>query len=86
MTFLETGYENADAIKMPIIDVLTHRPPFMPLAVPKEFLASLERIHGAPFVWWAGQLLSYLMRFNSEFTDQVNGIKKKLGFTTPCVG
>ena len=71
---------------MPIIDVMTNRPSFMPQAIPKDLLPSLERIHGAPFVWWAGQLLSYIMRFNSEFGDKVNEIKKKLGFTTPCVG
>ena len=73
-------------IKMPIIDSLTNRPDFLPLAVPKEYLRTLERIHGDPFVWWAGQVLHYLMRFNSDMESSVASIKQKLGFRTPSVG
>lgn len=71
---------------MPIIDSLTNRPSFLPLAVPKEYLGTLERIHGDPFVWWAGQVLYYLMRFNSEMESSVASIKEKLGFRSPSVG
>ena len=40
---------------------------FLPLSVPKKYLERISLFHGDPFVWWSGQILSYLMRFNDEF-------------------
>jgi glycoprotein 6-alpha-L-fucosyltransferase len=82
----EPGSESAHAIKMPIIDVMANKPRYLPLAVPRPLLAELRQLHGDPFVWWSGQILSYLMRFNDEFGKQVNEYMNKLGFRTPCVG
>lgn len=47
---------------------------------------SLSRFHGDPFVWWAGQILSYLMRFNAKFSKIVQDKREKSSFQTPCVG
>ncbi|CAF0724834.1 unnamed protein product [Brachionus calyciflorus] len=79
-------YETADVIRMPVIDEITNKPEFFPLAIPKKYLNSLSRFHGDPFVWWAGQILNYLMRFNTKFEELVQNVKKKLNFQAPCVG
>jgi glycoprotein 6-alpha-L-fucosyltransferase len=71
---------------MPIIDVIAKKPDFLPLSVPKEYLEKLANFHGDPFVWWAGQLLNYLMRFNSDFQSVVSKKNEILNLNTPCVG
>jgi glycoprotein 6-alpha-L-fucosyltransferase len=71
---------------MPIIDVLANRPKYLPLSIPKEYSDALKKIHGDPFTWWAGQILAYLMRFNSNFAKTVKSIRERLQFKTPCVG
>ena len=82
----EKGYEEAEFVKMPIIDVVNKNLNFLPLAVPKEYLSQLERLHSAPFAWWAGQIISYLMRFNSYLSGEVAKFNHKLDFYGPCVG
>ena len=77
---------NAKAVKMPIIDVIAKKPEFLPLSIPKEYLDQLKSFHGDPFIWWAGQILSYIMRFNGFFENTVKTVKEKLNFKTPCVG
>lgn len=71
---------------MPLDDNLIDKPVFLPLNIPKEYENILKQIHGDPFVWWAGQIVKYLMRFNSAFNEKVNLIKKNLKFQKPCVG
>lgn len=71
---------------MPIIDAIINKPDYLPLSVPKEYQRKLKKFHGDPFVWWSGQVLSYLMRFNSEFAEIVNKHTKDIKFRTPCVG
>jgi glycoprotein 6-alpha-L-fucosyltransferase len=46
----------------------------------------LERFHGDPFVWWAGQLLSYLTRPNDEFRKVIVQKTTELKFRSRCVG
>lgn len=82
----DANTENIKSIRMPIIDVINVKPQFLPLSVPKEFLNDLKTFHGDPFVWWAGQILTYLMRFNDKFSEIVNTNRVKLKFETPCVG
>lgn len=71
---------------MPIIDIISGKPAFLPLSVPKEYFDVLSKFHGDPFVWWAGQTLSYLMRFNSAFKATVKTARDNLKFQNPCVG
>jgi hypothetical protein len=37
-------------------------------------------------VWFIGQLASYLMRFNTQFSKKIKDKEKYLGFKRPCVG
>jgi glycoprotein 6-alpha-L-fucosyltransferase len=62
------------------------KPAFLPLSIPKEYEIALKKFHGDPFVWWAGQIVKYLMRFNSDFYKKVNTFKQNLKFQKPCVG
>jgi glycoprotein 6-alpha-L-fucosyltransferase len=78
--------DESRAIRMPIIDVIANKPHFLPLSVPNEYLDDLRRFHGDPFIWWAGQVLQYLMRFNQDFEAQINDVRRKIGFKAPCVG
>lgn len=58
----------------------------MPQAIPKEFADKLFAFHGHPFVWFAGQFLSYLMRPNEELKTFIAEKKKSLGIQKPFVG
>lgn len=71
---------------MPIIDSLTAHQKFLPLSVPKEFLENIKAFHGDPFVWWSGQMMTYIMRYNEQTQAFVNATFEKLKFTQPCVG
>lgn len=78
--------QSANAIRMPIIDIMSNRPQFLPLAVPKEYFDDIKKFHGDPFVWWAGQILNYLMRFNSKFEKVAQNTMERLQIRAPCVG
>ena len=71
---------------MPIIDVLNNKPLFLPLSIPKEFQQELESFHGDPFIWWAGQILFFLTRFNDELEQVVAKKRVDLKFKNSCVG
>lgn len=77
---------DALAIRMPIIDVIAKKPDFLPLSVPKEYLDELSNFHGDPFIWFAGQILNYLMRFNNDFQSIVTKKMESLNIKSPCVG
>jgi glycoprotein 6-alpha-L-fucosyltransferase len=82
----DANAESAQAVRMPIIDVMSNRPKFLPLSVPKEFVNDLNKFHGDPFVWWSGQILSFLMRYNQEFEKTIQSTRNRLKFKSPCVG
>jgi len=71
---------------LPIVDSLANRPAYLPLSIPKEYHAEMERFHGDPFVWWAGQVLSILTRFNDEFKSENAAKTDKIKFKGSCVG
>jgi hypothetical protein len=56
------------------------------MTVPADIVSRLVHFHDNPFVWFSGQLLSYLMRFNSDFEKIIKVKREKHGFRTPCVG
>jgi hypothetical protein len=58
----------AKAVRMPIIDVINKRPKYFPLSIPNEYQNELKKFHGDPFIWWAGNILNYLMRFNGNYS------------------
>ena len=58
----------------------------MPLTVPKDLAARIEKIHSHPFVWWIGQFAKYLFRYSSEIQEEIDKKKTLLGFKKPIVG
>ena len=73
-------------VSVPLITSLNPRPPFLPQAIPTEFADKLLSFHGHPFVWFAGQFLTYLMRPNRELRDFIAEKQKALKIKKPYVG
>lgn len=73
-------------ILMPIVDSLYPRPPYMPLAVPKDLAGRIQRIHSHPFVWWIGQFAKYLFRYAPPVQEEIDKKRTLLGFKKPIVG
>ena len=78
--------EHALEVKIPIVEMLSPRPPQMPMAFPKDLSEKLLTFHGNPFVWWAGQIFQYILRPNKELTEYINLKRDELGFKRPIVG
>ena len=43
-------------------------------------------MHGAPIVWFIGQILKFLMRPSSEIQNFIDQSKKRFKFNSPIVG
>ena len=78
--------ENALEVNAPFVEMLSPRPPQMPMAFPKDMSEKLLAFHGNPFVWWAGQVFKYLLRPNKQLTEFINLKRTELGFKKPVVG
>ena len=65
---------------------MSPKPIYLPQSVPREFADRIFAFHEKPFVWFAGQFLSYLMRPNNEVKEFISNKKKSLGITKPYVG
>jgi hypothetical protein len=74
------------SIRIPIIDARSNKPDYLPLGLPALYAKEIQEFHDNPFVWWAGQILSYLMRYQPEFEKTLNDNADRLGLRTPCVG
>ncbi|VDM06397.1 unnamed protein product, partial [Schistocephalus solidus] len=87
-----TGDRNSQYLHCPIIDIVHSdlRPP----ALPRDLASALERLHGAPFPWFAGQLLQYLFRlkegeFKRALEANISSLRTeapKAGYRQPVVG
>ena len=80
------GTDSAKVVELPIIDSLVPRPPFMPQAVPADLAPRLTRLHGHPFVWWAGQFLRYMLRPQPQLEADMEEVGRNLNFHGPIVG
>ncbi|CAH1104583.1 unnamed protein product [Psylliodes chrysocephalus] len=80
------GNPETQVINLPIIDSLTPRPPFLPLAIPEDLAPRLIRLHGDPIVWWVGQILKYLLRPQEKTSNLLQETIDKIGFKRPIVG
>ncbi len=78
--------ESQKIVSLPIVDAIADRPAYLPLAIPKEYQAEVELFHGDPFVWWAGQILSFLTRFNNQFKSIIAEKTATIKFNNSCVG
>lgn len=76
----------ADVVILPIIDMLRPRPHFLPQAIPSSIASRLVRLHGHPFVWWIGQILSYILRPQPSLSAEIKNTASKLQFRHPIVG
>lgn len=82
----ESASKSEQNILMPIVDSLYPRPPYMPLAVPKDLANRVQRIHSHPFVWWIGQFAKYLFRYSPAVQEEIDKKRTLLGFKKPIVG
>ncbi len=46
----------------------------------------LHKLHGAPGVWWVGQILKYLIQPQPKLQDKINKMASRYDFTHPIVG
>ncbi|KAG8232909.1 hypothetical protein J437_LFUL011017 [Ladona fulva] len=80
------GKPNTQVVELPIVDSLSPRPPYLPLAVPRDLAPRLARLHGDPIVWWVGQFLKFLLRPQPNVQKMLDSTARKLGFQRPIVG
>ncbi|KAJ8909854.1 hypothetical protein NQ315_013340 [Exocentrus adspersus] len=80
------GNQDTQVLNLPIIDSLSPRPPFLPLAIPEDLAPRLTRLHGDPIVWWVGQILKYLLRPQEKTASRIQETMTKMGFQRPIVG
>nr|CAG4642401.1 EOG090X03KK [Evadne anonyx] len=73
-------------IELPIVDMLSPRPPFLPLAIPRDLSERIIRLHGDPSVWWIGQFMKYLLRYQPETQAMLDEAKETMSFQSPIVG
>jgi glycoprotein 6-alpha-L-fucosyltransferase len=78
--------KDVQVVDLPIVDSLHPRPPYMPLAIPKDIAPRLMRLHGSPIVWWIGQFLKYTLRPQEQLAQDIDQVKRKLGYKNPIVG
>lgn len=80
------GKPNTQVLTLPIIDSISPRPPYIPLAIPEDLAPRLIRLHGDPIVWWVGQFLKYLLRPQADTSNFLQEAISKMGFKRPIVG
>ena len=73
-------------IEIPIVDMLSPRPPYLPLAIPRDLSERMIRLHGDPTVWWIGQFMKYLLRYQPETQAMLDEAKETMNFRKPIVG
>ena len=81
-----SGTPESQVISLPIIDSISPRPPFLPLAIPEDLAPRLIRLHGDPIVWWVGQFLKYLLRPQDDTAAMMQEAITNIGFKRPIVG
>ena len=66
--------------------MLSPRPPFLPLAIPRDLSDRMIRLHGDPQVWWIGQFMKFLLRYQPDTQKMLDEAKEKMKFQNPVVG
>ncbi|XP_050726304.1 alpha-(1,6)-fucosyltransferase-like isoform X2 [Eriocheir sinensis] len=80
------GTNDTQVLDLPIIDTLSQRPPYLPLAIPRDLSERLMRLHGDPAAWWVGQFLKYLLKPQPKTQEMLDNLADTLGFQKPIVG
>jgi glycoprotein 6-alpha-L-fucosyltransferase len=79
-------HKNHQVVSLPERNRMDPKPSFLTQPIPREFADKLFTFHEDPFAWFAGHLLSYLMRPNEELKTYISTKKKSMGITKPYVG
>ncbi|KAI7799328.1 alpha-(1,6)-fucosyltransferase isoform X1 [Triplophysa rosa] len=82
----EAHDRDVQVVELPIVDSLHPRPPYLPLAIPEDLAARLQRLHGDPSVWWVSQFVKYLVRPQAWLEKEIRETGVKLGFKHPIIG
>lgn len=80
------GTNETQVIELPIVDMLSPRPPYLPLAIPRDLSDRMIRLHGDPQVWWIGQFMKYLLRYQPETQAMLDEARENMNFRRPIVG
>lgn len=56
------------------------------MAIPEEISSQLITLHGAPFVWFVGQILKYILKPSNDIEKYITNKKSKFEFQSPIVG
>lgn len=64
------AFNTYQAITCPHIETISSSFDWIPQAVPSHLSKLLARLHGAPFVWFIGQLGKFLMRPSFNFPEE----------------
>ena len=57
-----------------------------PMGIPRDLSERLFTLHGEPGVWWVGQFIKYLLRFEPKTRAMLDQVKESLNFQKPIVG
>ncbi|XP_013422050.1 alpha-(1,6)-fucosyltransferase [Lingula anatina] len=82
----ENEIKDVQAVSLPIVDSIRPRPDQLPQSIPEDLAPRLTRFHGHPFVWWMGQVVKYLLRYQPELKQDLDNVQAKFGFKNPIVG
>ena len=77
---------NTQVVRVPVVERLKPRPPYLPQAIPEDLAPRLIRLHGYPFTWWMGQFLKYLLKPQEELQEEIDASIINMGFKSPIVG
>ncbi|CAG9534379.1 unnamed protein product [Cercopithifilaria johnstoni] len=84
---IDKHYWNKRIVKLPIIDSLSHRPPYLPLAIPQSHSDELLKLHSNSPAFFISQFIRYLMRPSAIFAKEIYRASKKVPFNKgPVVG
>lgn len=72
---------SSDVLELPYIDNLSFNVHFRPLAIPMELNVQLQELTRVPFILFAGNIVSYIMRLNDYYNKMFNEYKQNQGFT-----
>ncbi|GAU93909.1 hypothetical protein RvY_05772 [Ramazzottius varieornatus] len=85
------NYE-APVVELPIIDNIqtasgnNKRPEWLPQAVPADLFSRIHAFHKNPPIWWLGQLLAYLWRYQKSTVTMMEELTNELHYKSPIVG
>ncbi|VDN05664.1 unnamed protein product [Thelazia callipaeda] len=80
-------YSQKRVMNLPIIDVLSDRPNYLPLAIPRSWSNELLRLHSNPSVFFISQFVHYLMRPSNLLAKKIAQAANEVPFGKgPIVG